>query len=226
MTVQRNGARWPKAVAAIGTPIVMLGVAAAILLLPPVMNIGLELADSAAILGITPDEARRASELSVLELLIGPGTFSFAVTPGGPSFFGPTEAAHMRDVRVVVYAFFGLVLAGVLAVGLASRRMTGAETIRAVRLGAIGLELVVVAIAIGLVVAFDALFTLFHLIVFPGGNWMFDPTAQRIVQLYPTVFWEFAAGTLVGLSAGIGLVTIAATTIGLRRGWAAGQAPA
>lgn len=205
-------------VAAIGTAVVIVGVAAAILLLPPVMNVGLEIGGSAGILGVPPEVARRASELSVQELLIGPGSFTFAATPGGPPFYGPTEAAHMQSVRGVVYGFFGLVLAGAVAVVLATRRMSRPDALRAVRLGATGLALTFAAMGIGLVVAFDALFTLFHLIAFPGGGWRFDPTTQRIVQLYPTPFWEFAAGTLAGLSVAIGLLVIAVTTLRLRQG--------
>ncbi len=211
-------------IAGIGTAIVIVGVAAAILLLPPVMNLGLETAGSAAILGVRPDVAQHASALSVQELLFGPGTFTFAATPGGPPFYGPSEAGHMQNVRVVVYGFFGLVLAGGIAVALSTRRMSGPDALRAVRLGATGLVLVFAAIGVGLVVAFDALFTLFHRIVFPGGGWTFDPTTQRIVQLYPTAFWEFAAGTLAVLSVAIGLLVIAVTTLLLRRGQTRGPA--
>ena len=216
VTNKMDGRR--RLVAGIGTAIVIVGVAAAILLLPPVMNVGLEIGDSAAILGVLPEVARRASELSVQELLIGPGSFTFAATPGGPPFYGPAEAAHMQNVRVVVYGFFGLVLAGAVAVVLATRRMSGMDALRAVRRGATALVLVFSAVGIGLVVAFDALFTLFHEIVFPAGGWQFDPTTQRIVQLYPTPFWEFAAATLAGLSIAIGLLVIAVTTVLLRRG--------
>ena len=67
----------------IGTAIGIVGVAAAILLLPPVMNLGLEIGGSAAVLGVAPEVARRASELSVQELLLGHGSFTFAATPGG-----------------------------------------------------------------------------------------------------------------------------------------------
>lgn len=212
-------------VAGIGTAIVILGAAAAIMLLPPVMSVGLEIGDSAAILGVSPEVARRASELSVQELLIGPGSFTFAVTPGGPPFYGPAEAAHMQNVRVVVYGFFGLVLAGAVAVVLSTRRMPGRDVLRAIRRGATGLVLVLVAVGIGLVVAFDALFTLFHRIVFPGGGWQFDPTTQRIVQLYPAPFWEFAAGTLAVSSIAIGILVIVVTTLLLRRNGTTQPAP-
>lgn len=204
-------------VVAVGTATVIIGVAAAILLLPPIMNVGLEIGGSAAILGVAPEVARRASELSVQELLVGPGTFTFATTPGGPPFYGPAEAAHMQNVRLVVYGFFGLVLSGSVATALLVRRMRGRDALRAIRRGAAGLVLVLSAVGIGLIFAFDALFTLFHRIVFPGGGWQFDPTTQRIVQLYPTPFWEFAAGTLAGLSIAIGIVVVAVTTLLLRR---------
>jgi integral membrane protein (TIGR01906 family) len=203
--------------AGVGTAIAIVGVAAAILLLPPVMNLGLEVGDSAAVLGVAPEVARRASELSVQELLLGPGSFTFAAVPGGQPFYGPDEAAHMQSVRVVVYGFFGVVLAGAVAVVLSTRRMSRSSGLRAVRLGAAGLVLVVAAIGVGLVIAFDTLFTMFHLIAFPGGGWQFDATTQRIVQLYPTPFWEFAAGTLAGVSVAIGILVIAVTTLLLRR---------
>ena len=75
-----------------------------------------------------------------------------------------------QNVRVVVYGFFGLVLAAAVAVALSTRRMSRPSALRAIRLGASGLVLVFAAIGVGLVVAFDALFTLFHLIAFPGGG--------------------------------------------------------
>lgn len=213
-----NEARGPRRfVAGVASAVVIVGLAAAILLLPPVMNLGLQIGGSAAVLGVAPEVARRVSELSVQELLIGPGSFTFAATPGGPPFYGPAERAHMRNVRVVVYAFFGLVLASAITLTISTRRMSRFDALRAVRLGATGLVLVFAAIGVGLVVAFDALFTLFHRIVFPGGGWTFDPTTERIVQLYPTPFWEFAAGALAVASVAVGLLVIAVTTLRLHR---------
>lgn len=211
-------------VAAVGTAIAIVGVAAAILMLPPVMNLGLEVGGSAAILGVAPEVARRASEISVQELLFGPGSFTFVVVPGGQPFYGAAEAAHMQNVRVVVYAFFGLTLAAITAVALSTRQMGRSSGPRAVRKGAVGLIVAVATIGVGLIFAFDALFTLFHLIAFPGGGWQFDPGTQRIVQLYPTAFWQFAAGTIAGLSVAIGLLVIAVTTLLMRTGQTRGGA--
>jgi uncharacterized membrane protein len=53
-----------------------------------------------------------------------------------------------------------------------------------------------VLVAIVGAIAFGALFTLFHEIAFPGGNWAFDPSTQRLVQLYPLAFWQIAAAAL------------------------------
>ena len=56
--------------------------------------------------------------------------------------------------------------------------------------------IVVVVLGIISVVAFDTLFTLFHQVFFPGGNFAFDPDTQRLVQLYPFRFWQIAAAAL------------------------------
>jgi uncharacterized membrane protein len=48
-------------------------------------------------------------------------------------------------------------------------------------------------------VAFDAAFELFHRLLFPGGNFSFDPASQRLVQLYPFAFWQLTAAALGAL---------------------------
>ena len=55
-----------------------------------------------------------------------------------------------------------------------------------------------VLVGIGGFVAFDSLFTLFHRVLFPAGGWAFDPSTQRLVQLYPVAFWQVTA-TAFGL---------------------------
>ena len=63
--------------------------------------------------------------------------------------------------------------------------------------------------------AFDALFTLFHQLFFPGGNWSFDPATQRLVQLYPFAFWQVTAAAFGVLVAALG---VAAWWLGRRLG--------
>lgn len=45
--------------------------------------------------------------------------------------------------------------------------------------------------AIIFVLAFEPLFIFFHQIVFPGGNWLFDPATDLIILLYPPQFFFF-----------------------------------
>ncbi len=72
-----------------------------------------------------------------------------------------------------------------------------------------GLTTSLVVLGLGFIslVAFDSLFTLFHQIFFPGGNWAFDPSTQRLVQLYPFRFWQIAAAALGTFMFIIGLGT-------------------
>ena len=48
---------------------------------------------------------------------------------------------------------------------------------------------------------FDSAFILFHEIFFPGGNYLFDPRTDRLVQLFPQQFW-------VDSAIGVGVVVI------------------
>ncbi len=72
-----------------------------------------------------------------------------------------------------------------------------------------GLATSIAVILLGVVslLAFDSLFTLFHQVFFPGGNWAFDPSTQRLVQLYPFRFWQIAAAALGTLAFVLGLAT-------------------
>ena len=68
-------------------------------------------------------------------------------------------------------------------------------------------------------VAFDPLFTLFHQVFFPAGGWAFDPSTQRLVQLYPVAFWQVTAAAFGLLLLLLGTVawwlgrTLAAATL-------------
>jgi integral membrane protein (TIGR01906 family) len=65
-----------------------------------------------------------------------------------------------------------------------------ARSWRAIRGGAIGLIAALVAAGLTSFVAFDTLFEIFHQIFFPGGSYTFDPATERLVQLFPFVFWQ------------------------------------
>jgi integral membrane protein (TIGR01906 family) len=174
-------------------------IALAMLLAPWFIHPMLDLAGAPAAVGLTPAQAHEYSDRTVGELLFGPATFDFAA-PDGTAFYTADERAHMRDVRVVLFAFVGLALAakvGVAVIGL--RRRRDGEFAQAVARGGLALVIGTVVVGVFAAVAFDAAFELFHRLLFPGGNFSFDPTSQRLVQLYPFAFWQLTAAALGAL---------------------------
>jgi integral membrane protein (TIGR01906 family) len=132
---------------------------------------------------------------------LGPGVeiLREARLPGGAAAFNGREVAHMEDVRVVVFGFAWAWLAGLgllLFAWLARGRLGGGEALRRSLGWAAGAALVLVA-ALGLVflIAFEPVFEGFHAIFFSGDSWRFD-SGDTLIQLYPEYFWV-AAGTFV-----------------------------
>ena len=61
----------------------------------------------------------------------------------------------------------------------------------------------VATVALGIVgvLFFDTAFEVFHELFFPAGSFLFDPSTDRLVQLFPESFW-------VESTIGVGIVTI------------------
>lgn len=177
-----------------------IGAVALILLLTPLfVHAALDLAGAPAAVGLPPAQAHEYSDRTVFELLFGPGTFEFSA-PDGSAFYTADERAHMRDVRAVLFGFLGLaaVAVAVLAV-IGVRRRRDPLVVRAIGRGGLALAIGTLVVGTLAAVAFDAAFTLFHRLLFPGGNFSFDPTSQRLVQLYPYAFWQLSAAALGAL---------------------------
>jgi integral membrane protein (TIGR01906 family) len=180
----------------IATMLTIGAVALLMLLTPFYLHPALDAAASPAWLGMSAQQAHDYSDETVSDLVLGPGTFELTA-PNGTPFYDADERGHMRDVRVVLYGF--LALAAVSAVVFAyavARSRTDRLFARAISSG--GLSLVVGTIVLGVfaAVAFDTAFELFHELLFPGGNFTFDPTKQRLVQLYPIAFWQLTSAAL------------------------------
>jgi integral membrane protein (TIGR01906 family) len=71
--------------------------------------------------------------------------------------------------------------------------------------------IVMAAIGIFSLVAFDQFFVTFHHIFFEGNSWLFEYT-DSLIQFYPEPFWETA-------SYGIALFVIASALIVSAAGW-------
>jgi integral membrane protein (TIGR01906 family) len=127
----------------------------------------------------------------------------------GVSVLNGREQSHMRDVRGVFMGFFALaIVAAVSAIVIAARRR-GEERVatwRAIQGGALGLIASLIVGAFISFFAFDALFETFHRIFFASGSYGFDPTTDRLVQLFPFAFWNETAIAVGVVSIVIALV--------------------
>ena len=130
----------------------------------------------------------------------------------------------MVDVRTVFRVLWIMAIASVVVLIAASRRHDRTRTWRAVRAGAIGLTIGTVVLGVVGLVAFDQLFSVFHEMFFPAGSYLFDPTTDRLVQLFPFQFWEETA-----MAVGAVIIVIAlgvAFVAGRRAGRTVAAAPA
>jgi hypothetical protein len=196
-------------VIAAATVVVIVVLSILPLLTPLFIHPALEAAGSARELGLDPSAVTRASDDAVRDLLSFAGTFAFA-GPTGASFLDPSERAHLGDARALLWLAFAAGAASAVVIVLALARHQGDErraVVRAVSRGGACAALGAIVVGVIGALAFSALFTLFHQLAFPGGNWSFDPSTQRLVQLYPLAFWQLAAAALGLLVIAMGTLT-------------------
>jgi integral membrane protein (TIGR01906 family) len=111
--------------------------------------------------------------------------------------YNTREIKHLVDVQNVArgaltfHAISGLLLLLALAV-LARSPSTRIHAARALLTGAAATLVVIAAIGIFSVVAFDQFFVLFHHVFFEGDSWLFNYT-DSLIQFYPEPFWEAAS---------------------------------
>jgi|Deesub1362A_J573_1020465.scaffolds.fasta_scaffold06049_3 integral membrane protein (TIGR01906 family) len=119
--------------------------------------------------------------------------FDDYILPEGEPMHNARELRHMEDVkRVVEGAEFALyALLGLLAAGFAllARSEGLAQALDALRAGARATWVLMAALALGLAVAFGALFVGFHQLFFDPGTWLFR-YSDTFIRLYPERFWR------------------------------------
>jgi integral membrane protein (TIGR01906 family) len=192
---------------AVSVPLVVLGNALLVLLLPwfahlqyalpgfPEDPFGLAGGDRAGLgaLGIR----------SIWPVGPGPDLLLDARLPDGALAFNAGEVRHMADVRDLVRVFFAIWLAA-LALSAASAwglaRLSRARDIRrALGAGAMVTIVVLALVALAMAVDFEAIFDGFHRIFFADGTWTFSDE-ETLRRLYPDAFWGIASGLFAGLA--------------------------
>lgn len=195
------------AVIAVAVPLVILGNALIVLLIPWFAHFQYALPgfpdDPFGLAGADRSSLASTGIRSIWP--VGPGTDLLvdARLPDGSAAFGPVEIRHMEDVRGLVRACFALWLLSLLAGGAAILRLrsTGrAEAVtRSLKAGAAVTVAAMAVVGLAMLVAFDAVFDGFHEVFFEPGTWQFsdDETLRR---LYPDAFWGIASGLLAVLA--------------------------
>ena len=163
---------------------------------------------------IAPMELSRRSGLTVEEIKTAYGEmmdyctglqqdFSAGVLP-----FSEEGAAHFADVRALFLLdlwAFGLSAAGLLACFLLRKRLRPARLRGHTFPFWAGTGLALLFALIGGLAAldFDAAFTIFHRIFFPGkDNWLFNPLTDPIINLLPQNFFMHCALLILALLLG------------------------
>lgn len=140
------------------------------------------------------------------------------LTDDGRPLYTAGEIEHLVDVRRAVTALTWLALAGLAVIGLAVVLAASGGAARSGRWRDLGTALMlgggltiglVVAIGLGMAVAWPIIFTGFHMLFFDPGTWQF-PVDSGLIRLFPNQFWYDSAVWLAGLAALEALVVIAA----------------
>lgn len=172
-----------------------------------------ERSQAAAWTGYTDEQLRSATDAILADLVVGPPDFD--VTVAGEPVLNERERGHMRDVRDVFLGLWGLAAFSGLFVLLAARAAGRRRVVRAAGIGGGVLAVGTVVLGVVALVAFDVLFEAFHRLLFAGGTYTFDPSTERLVQLFPFTFWQESAMAvglvIVVLGTGLRVVTARGT---------------
>jgi integral membrane protein (TIGR01906 family) len=182
-------------VIALAVALAILAVSIVPFLSPAYVGFAQGRAEASAWTGFSEVQLRTVTDAILADLIVGPPDFDVAIE--GVPVLNERERSHMRDVRSVFMGFFLLSLVAIIAGTLIAARRRGAaeraRSWRAARTGALVLAVGLVAAGGVALVAFDVLFEVFHQLLFAGGSYTFDPTTERLVQLFPFRFWQESA---------------------------------
>ena len=195
--------------AAAVTLLALLALTLGLFLLPPIVHLLLDLANAAENLNVAAPVAHSLSDALVRDLLVGG---AFDVPLSGEPLLSASERSHLVDVGVL---FRILMIAGAISLAVLTTLLIRKRRwfYQALHDGALLLGTGAALVGGAFALAFDATFTFAHELLFPAGNWTFNPATDRLVQLYPMNFWLLAA-----ISFCVVLVGSAALGFSLARG--------
>lgn len=205
----------------VAAALVIVAVAIGPFLTPTWVAFEQERSQAQAWTGFTSADLRIATDAILADLVLGPPEFDVVVA--GAPVLGVRERGHMRDVRTVFMMLW--VAAAISAVILVLARLASrtpedrARLWRSAGRGAMGLAVGVVVLGLVALVAFDALFEVFHQAFFPAGSYTFDPRTERLVQLFPFQFWQESA-----IAVGVVILVLAGVVAIMARGRGTSQA--
>lgn len=124
------------------------------------------------------------------------GTGDLKWTESGMEHFRDCAVLFCLDLRVLTGSFAALLFCAVLrSKGFRPRRFLGRGPTFFAGAGLIAVFAVITGLA---AMDFDRAFVTFHHIFFPGkSNWLFDPTADEIINVLPEVFFRNCAILIV-----------------------------
>ena len=195
--------------AAAFTLLALLALTLGLFLLPPVVHLLLDLANASESLNVAAPVAHSLSDALVRDLLVGG---AFDVPLSGEPLLSASERSHLVDVGVL---FRILMIAGAASMAVLTTLFIRKRRwfYQALHDGALLLGTGAALVGGAFALAFDATFTFAHELLFPAGNWTFNPATDRLVQLYPMSFWLLAA-----ISFCVVLVGAASLGLSLARG--------
>ncbi|NJN54179.1 MAG: TIGR01906 family membrane protein [Anaerolineae bacterium] len=120
--------------------------------------------------------------------------------PDGQQLYNEREIGHMLDVKNVTdnIRFLWLVAGVVVVIGslvLVLKPDTAVYGWRTIMWGGVFTVVILLAIALFILLAWDTFFVQFHELLFPSGTWTFAYT-DGLIRLFPERFW-FDVGVLM-----------------------------
>lgn len=113
----------------------------------------------------------------------------------GEPIYNDRELSHMADVKAVVTGMrIGLTAAMLVLLAVEIIALRGGwreDLLLAYQRGGWAVIGLIVAILMFVLIAFDQLFTWFHMLFFQSGTWQFY-TSDTLIRLFPIRFWQDA----------------------------------